>query len=973
MTRQLVWTDVPDDTIENTQPISGRGPARSLRPAELAHAAVMGALCAAIAIIAVILPHAGALGLLGTVPMGLLSYRFRIRVLITATVAASVIGFLVVGMSGFGAVALCAYVGGLAGIVKRRRRGTPTVLATSLGAGVAVGVAVVVALTFLARLRQLIFHTITATVDGVATAISRVPHLQPAAQDLKQFSADALQYWQWLIVGYAVIAIMGASLVGWWALSRVLLRLRGIPDVHKLDAPISSGSIEPIPVRLDGVRLRYPHTDRDALRAVSLDVRAGEHVAVTGANGSGKTTLMLILAGREPTSGTVDRPGAVGLGELGGTAVVMQHPESQVLGTRVADDVVWGLPPGKSIDIERLLGEVGLAGLAERDTGGLSGGELQRLAVAAALAREPALLVADEVTSMVDQRGRTALLAVLSGLTDRHRTALVHITHYDNEAEHADRTIDLSDSADNTAMVEAAKAPAPTAAVVHRSNTPVLELNGVGHEYGSGTPWAQTALRDISFAVHEGDGLLIHGDNGSGKSTLAWIMAGLTVPTTGTCLVNESPAAEQVGAVALQFQAARLQLMRSRVDLEVAAAAGFSPDDHDRVIEALAAVGLDPALAKRRIDQLSGGQMRRVVLAGLLARSPRVLILDEPLAGLDAASQRGLVRLLADRRRETGLTVVVISHDFAGLEELCPRTLHLRDGRLESASRRARGTNATAAPPAKLPTSRQRRPVVLLRPVPGRSAMHDLWAGTKLLAVGAISVLLTIYPGWVAIGLVAALVLAGAWVARIPRGALPSMPRWLPILLVVVGATAALAGGSPQIHVGAFSLGLGGLLDLLRFTALSVVLLGLGALVSWTTNVAEIAPAVATLGRRLRPLRIPVDDWAVALGLALRTFPMLINEFRVLYAARRLRPKQTPQTRGARLRRLAADVIDLVVAVITVTLRRADEMGDAITARGGTGQISAAPSRPKRADWVALSIVSTVCAAALTAGLVLGV
>ena len=69
------------------------------------------------------------------------------------------------------------------------------------------------------------------------------------------------------------------------------------------------------------------------------------------------------------------------------------------------------------------------------------------------------------------------------------------------------------------------------------------------------------------------------------------------------------------------------------------------------MVEALATVGLDPALAKRRIDQLSGGQMRRVVLAGLLARSPRALILDEPLAGLDAASQRGLLRLLEDLRR----------------------------------------------------------------------------------------------------------------------------------------------------------------------------------------------------------------------------------------------------------------------------------------------------------------------------------
>jgi energy-coupling factor transporter transmembrane protein EcfT len=181
-----------------------------------------------------------------------------------------------------------------------------------------------------------------------------------------------------------------------------------------------------------------------------------------------------------------------------------------------------------------------------------------------------------------------------------------------------------------------------------------------------------------------------------------------------------------------------------------------------------------------------------------------------------------------------------------------------------------------------------------------------------------------------------------------------------------------LAGGSPQIQVGTVSLGLGGLLEFLRFTALSIVLLGMGALVSWTTNVAEIAPAVATLGRRLRPLRIPVDDWSVALALALRTFPMLIDEFRVLYAARRLRPKETPPTRRARLRQLAADVIDLVVAVITVTLRRADEMGDAITARGGTGQISAAPSRPKTVDWVALSIAFAVCAAAVAAELTLG-
>jgi energy-coupling factor transport system permease protein len=245
---------------------------------------------------------------------------------------------------------------------------------------------------------------------------------------------------------------------------------------------------------------------------------------------------------------------------------------------------------------------------------------------------------------------------------------------------------------------------------------------------------------------------------------------------------------------------------------------------------------------------------------------------------------------------------------------------------------------------------------VLLVPVPGTSTIHELWAGTKLLVVFGVSVLLTLYPGWVTIGLVAALVLAAARIARIPRGALPSVPRWLWVLIALGGITAALAGGSPKVSIGGLEIGLGGGLNFLRITALSIVLLALGAMVSWTTNVAEIGPALATLGRPFRFLRIPVDEWAVALALALRAFPMLIDEFQVLYAARRLRPKRIPRSRKARRRRHALELIDLLAAAITVTLRRADEMGDAITARGGTGQLSANPARPKLADWVTIAI-----------------
>jgi energy-coupling factor transport system permease protein len=260
---------------------------------------------------------------------------------------------------------------------------------------------------------------------------------------------------------------------------------------------------------------------------------------------------------------------------------------------------------------------------------------------------------------------------------------------------------------------------------------------------------------------------------------------------------------------------------------------------------------------------------------------------------------------------------------------------------------------------------RQRRPVVLLRPVPGTSVIHQLWAGTKIIVVFVISLLLAFYPGWVPIGLMAALVAVVVWLARIPRGVLPSIPRWLWILLLIGCVLATIGGGEPVLHLFSADVEVGGLLKFLRFTALSIVLLALGALVSWTTNVADVAPAVATLGRPFRRLRIPVDDWAVTLGLSLRAFPMLLDEFRLLYAARRLRPRAVLPDGRVQRRRWMTDMVDLLAAGVTVALRRADEMGDAITARGGTGQIAAAPSRPRRADWVALAICAGLCLLAI--------
>ncbi|WP_078278190.1 energy-coupling factor transporter transmembrane component T family protein [Mycobacteroides franklinii] len=256
----------------------------------------------------------------------------------------------------------------------------------------------------------------------------------------------------------------------------------------------------------------------------------------------------------------------------------------------------------------------------------------------------------------------------------------------------------------------------------------------------------------------------------------------------------------------------------------------------------------------------------------------------------------------------------------------------------------------------------QRRPLMLMRPVPGPSPIHALWAGTKLIAALAISVLLTVTPSWIAIGLVALLILSTAALAGISPRCIPSIPRGVWLLVVAGSLFTIVNGGAPELRLGPATLGVGGFLDFLRVTSLGLVLIGLGAVISWTTQVAEIAPAVALLCRPLRILRVPIDDWAVTISLAFRMFPMLSEEFRLLAAARRLQPPQ-PEKPSRR-----AEVVDLCTAAMVVSLRRATEMGDAITARGGAGRISAHPIYPGWRDVLAAAVLAAVVTLAFLLG-----
>jgi len=171
------------------------------------------------------------------------------------------------------------------------------------------------------------------------------------------------------------------------------------------------------------------------------------------------------------------------------------------------------------------------------------------------------------------------------------------------------------------------------------------------------------------------------GHNGSGKSTLAWILAGLLDPSEGEARLEGQPLTSVVGQVGVAFQHARLQLLRPTVGADVTAASGAS---NIAVWEALRAVGLDPQdLGPRRVDELSGGQARRVVLAGAIASQPQALVLDEPFAGLDDHGCAELSAALIRLRNERGLTLVCVSHDHDLPDALVDREVELVDGRIE--------------------------------------------------------------------------------------------------------------------------------------------------------------------------------------------------------------------------------------------------------------------------------------------------
>ena len=502
-----------------------------------------------------------------------------------------------------------------------------------------------------------------------------------------------------------------------------------------------------------------------ALQGLTLEVREGEVCVVLGPSGSGKSTLLRLLAALDqPTAGSVHVLGRdlARLGKRGRAAY-----RADDLG--YADQHYWRALAAE-LEVRELVGlQLGLAGVPRHERRGragellervglldraeahpkeLSGGEQQRVAVCAALAHRPRLLLADEPTGELDAPNARLVYEAIAELARDSGTTTVLVSHDPESATVADRIVRvrdgrvseeaaIADGGDEAIVVgrggwlrlseellrrtgihshAAARlhehgillqaAPGAAAAVVAQDDAPaaaavtgeiVAEVDGLSRTYGEGAA-AATALAELDAAFAGGRLTAVTGPSGSGKTTLLHLLAGLDLPSRGDVRVlgETLPAldrdararfrAEHVALVSQETGLVAFLTAAENIELGLSLRGVEAEEAQARAVEALAAVDLAGA-AGRRVEDLSSGQRERVAVARAVAGRPALLLADEPTARLDQANALAVARLLVGLARETGAAVVCATHD--------PLLIEHADDRIDLESRR----RAAAAAP----------------------------------------------------------------------------------------------------------------------------------------------------------------------------------------------------------------------------------------------------------------------------------
>jgi len=479
----------------------------------------------------------------------------------------------------------------------------------------------------------------------------------------------------------------------------------------------------------------YPVEKPDILQTINLEIEEGAFIAVIGRNGSGKTTLIKHINGLlSPTGGKVEVAGLntskpENLAKLRAlVGMVFQNPADQIVASTVEEDVAFGLEnlnlPSEEIQkrVYDQLEKADLLAEAKRPPHLLSGGQIQRLALAGVLARQPKIILFDEPTSMLDPLTRDAFLNRICAL-HRAGMTILYITHHMEEAFLADKIVVIDEGKillggkpaevySQTKLLYEIGLDIPEAAkfahsfrdiglsipenvftsedllavlpefhgdIHEKQGIPskeqrgktIIDLENVHYTYLEGSPLAKKALKGADLQVMEGVIQGLAGTNGSGKSTLLQHINGILRPSEGMVRVGsfavedpDTSLREIVKKVGLVFQSPEAQFFESFVGDEIAfGPKQFEMDNiRDRVKNAMALVSLDfEAYKDRRLETLSGGEKRKVALASTLILDQEILLFDEPTAGMDPKSRDELLALFKELQNQ-GKTILIASH-----------------------------------------------------------------------------------------------------------------------------------------------------------------------------------------------------------------------------------------------------------------------------------------------------------------------
>lgn len=697
------------------------------------------------------------------------------------------------------------------------------------------------------------------------------------------------------------------------------------------------------------------------LNNLSLTINAGERVAIVGLNGSGKSTLAKIIAGlTAPDSGYVTLCGEKVFENTTACAesyknarkyigALFQSPEDQIITTITEEDVAFGLEnlqfSRKTMykSISEALKTVHMEDRRYADPSTMSGGQQQRVALASAIAMNSKLLVLDEPTSMLDSFARKDVDALFDNL-HKNGTTIVQITHNFEECKRANRILLLENGILKEVSFNGLKTYLSNIELANNHLTKIsknknltdsrfkenesdiaVEISGLTVQYDKTSP---AVIDDYSLTVKSGETVAIMGENGCGKSTLAKTMCGLLKANSGNITVHGISVRGKTSKIIRQklhqtigyvMQLPEQQLFADTVRNDVA----YGPKNFglkgnalkERVDETLRLLSLEN-LAEKSPFALSGGQQRLVAIAGILACKPRVLVLDEPTAGLDFEAALRIREILGTLHNQ-GVTIILITHNLQEAEDLGARLVTLKANNKASNTAKNTENNKNKESSAKAKTTS------LLKSFDPRATLLSCF----ILMLSAFSI-----TNYIQLAILAFVTFTLTVAAKIPFVKLIASLHMIIAVFVFSGLLNILAvrTGTVLANIATIPITTDGINYAILFATRFSLVIIIGAILVLTMSQTTLNESCTRLLSPLRHIGIPTQEIALIMSLALRFLPTLSAEAHSVALAQIARGSSI---RDGSFKQRVHAITALIVPGFAGVIRHADTLALALDAR----------------------------------------